>query len=131
MTHYHLLYKIIICTQTKNNHLHNFDKTSQSCEHLCYFPFIYHVGLELHSSMFFTTCILSLFSHLQCFTTSWTVACQAPLSMGFSWQEYWNGLPCPPPGLSSQPRDQTQCLLLERYNERFCLQSIFFFVVLF
>ena len=28
----------------------------------------------------------------------WTVAHQAPLSMGFSRQEYWNGLPCPPPG---------------------------------
>ena len=30
--------------------------------------------------------------------TSWTVACQAPLSMGFSKQEYWSGLPCPSPG---------------------------------
>ena len=29
--------------------------------------------------------------------TSWTVACQAPLSMGFSRQEYWRGLPFPPP----------------------------------
>ena len=28
----------------------------------------------------------------------WTVACQAPLSSGFSWQEYWNGLPFPSPG---------------------------------
>ena len=28
----------------------------------------------------------------------WTVSCQAPLSMGFSRQEYWSGLPCPPPG---------------------------------
>ena len=28
----------------------------------------------------------------------WTVAHQAPLSMGFSRQEDWNGLPCPPPG---------------------------------
>ena len=28
----------------------------------------------------------------------WTVACQAPLSMGFSRQEYWSGLPFPPPG---------------------------------
>ena len=27
-----------------------------------------------------------------------TVACQAPLPMGFSRQEYWSGLPCPPPG---------------------------------
>ena len=34
---------------------------------------------------------------------SWTLACQAPLSMGFSKQEYWSGLPCPPPGdLSDQ-----------------------------
>ena len=30
--------------------------------------------------------------------TPWTVACQAPLSMGFSKQEYWSGFPCPPPG---------------------------------
>ena len=31
------------------------------------------------------------------FVTPWTVARQAPLSMGFSRQEYWSGLPCPPP----------------------------------
>ena len=30
--------------------------------------------------------------------TPWTVASQAPLSMEFSWQEYWSGLPCPSPG---------------------------------
>ena len=34
--------------------------------------------------------------------TLWTVACQAPLSMGFSRQEYLSGLPCPPPGRSSR-----------------------------
>ena len=32
------------------------------------------------------------------FATAWTAARQAPLSMGFSRQEYWSGLPCPPPG---------------------------------
>ena len=32
-----------------------------------------------------------LFSHVQLFVTSWTIACQAPLSMGFSRQEYWGG----------------------------------------
>ena len=32
------------------------------------------------------------------FATLWTVACQAPLSIGFSRQEYWSGLPCPPAG---------------------------------
>ena len=30
--------------------------------------------------------------------TPWTVACQAPLSMGFSRQEYWSWLPFPSPG---------------------------------
>ena len=30
--------------------------------------------------------------------TPWTVSCQAPLSMGFSRQEYWGGLQCPSPG---------------------------------
>ena len=37
-------------------------------------------------------------SCVQLFATPWTVACQAPLSMGFSRHEYWSGLPCPPPG---------------------------------
>ena len=32
------------------------------------------------------------------FVTPWTIACQAPLSMEFFRQEYWSGLPFPPPG---------------------------------
>ena len=36
-------------------------------------------------------------SRVRLFATLWTVAHQAPLSMGFSWQEYWRGLPCPSP----------------------------------
>ena len=43
-------------------------------------------------------CVLSCFSRVQLLVTLWTVARQAPLSMGFSRQEYWSGLPCPPPG---------------------------------
>ena len=43
-------------------------------------------------------CMLSHFSHVQFFATLWTVARQTLLSMGFSKQEYWSGLPCPPPG---------------------------------
>ena len=35
--------------------------------------------------------------------TLWAVACQAPLSVGLSRQEYWSGLPCPPPGDLSDP----------------------------
>ena len=41
---------------------------------------------------------LSRFSCVQLFVTLWTIACQAPLSMGFSRQGYWSGLPCHPPG---------------------------------
>ena len=47
-------------------------------------------------------------SHVRLFATSWTVAHQAPPSMGFSRQEYWSGLPFPSPGESSRPRDGTQ-----------------------
>ena len=43
-------------------------------------------------------CVLSHFSRVQLFVSLWTVAHQAPLSMGFSRQEYWSGVPCPPPG---------------------------------
>ena len=43
--------------------------------------------------------MLSHFGHIWLFATLWTIARQAPLSLGFSRQEYWSGLPpCPPPG---------------------------------
>ena len=48
-------------------------------------------------------------SRVQLFTTPWTVARQALLSMGFPRQDYWSGLPCMPfSGASSRPRDQTR-----------------------
>ena len=47
--------------------------------------------------------VLSCFSRAQLFATSWTVAHQAPLSMEFSRQEYWNGLPSLPPGNLPDP----------------------------
>ena len=43
-------------------------------------------------------CACCHFSHVQLFVTLWTIAHQAPLSMRFSRQEYWSGLPCPPQG---------------------------------
>ena len=43
-------------------------------------------------------CMLSCFHHVWLFVTLWTIARQAPLSVGFSRQEYWSGLPCPPSG---------------------------------
>ena len=47
-------------------------------------------------------------SRVRLFANPWTVAQQAPLSMGFSRQEYRSGLPFPSPGESSRPRDRTQ-----------------------
>ena len=43
-----------------------------------------------------SACVLSRFSRVRLCATLWTAACQAPLSMRFSRQEYWSGLPCPP-----------------------------------
>ena len=47
--------------------------------------------------------VLSHFSHVQFCVAPWTAACQATLSMGFSRQEYWSGLPLPSPGNLPNP----------------------------
>ena len=44
-------------------------------------------------------CLLSCFSHVWLFATLWTIACQVSLSVGFSRQEYWSGLPFLSPGI--------------------------------
>ena len=41
--------------------------------------------------------------YVRLFATPWTIACQTPLSVGFSRQEYWSGLPFPSPGDLSHP----------------------------
>ena len=43
-------------------------------------------------------CVCTNFICVQLFATLWTIVGQAPLSTGFSRQEYWSGLPCPSPG---------------------------------
>ena len=40
--------------------------------------------------------MLRYYTCVQLFATLWTIDCQAPLSLGFSRQEYWSGLPCHP-----------------------------------
>ena len=49
------------------------------------------------------TCLLNRFSRARLSVAPWTVAHQAPLPMGFSRQEYWSGLPCPPAGHLPNP----------------------------
>ena len=57
----------------------------------------------VHVCVCMCVCVCDL-SHVQLFVIPWTAACQAPLSMGFFQQEYWTGLPFPPPGDLPSPR---------------------------
>ena len=50
-----------------------------------------------------SVCMLSRFSRVRLFGTPWTVAHQAPLSLGLPPRVYWSGLPCPPPGNLPNP----------------------------
>ena len=65
-------------------------------------------------------CMLSCFNQVQLFVTPWTIAHQALLSMEFSRQEYWSGLPCPPPGDLPDPGMEPKSLLSP------ALASVFF-----
>ena len=63
-------------------------------------------------------CVPSRFSRVQLFANVWTVTCQAPLSMGFSRQEYWSGLSFPPPGdLPDPARSNRHPLQLLHWQE--------------
>ena len=55
---------------------------------------------KIHVFLLMRVYMLSCLSHVWLFVTLWTTACQAPLSMGFSRQEDWSGLPIP----SSSPQ---------------------------
>ena len=64
-------------------------------------------------------CMLSRFCCVQLFAIPWTVAHQAPLSMGFSRQEYWSGWQCPSPGdlpdLGMEPTSHVSPTLAGRF----------------
>ena len=68
------------------------------------FVWVHYERLALPKS----ECLFSYFSQVRFFVTPWTVALQAPLSMGWSEQEHWSGLPCPP--LGSLPNPGTQSM---------------------
>ena len=78
-------------------------------------------------------------SHVRFFLTPWTVAYQAPPSMGFSRQEYWSGLPFPSPsflwmaiklmGLFNAPLPVTGCSMAQQVKHRFWSQSLWFGIV--
>ena len=67
------------------------------------------IGLYLTSWM--DICMLSSLSRVWLFAAPWTVVHQAPLSVGFSRQEYWSGLPCLPPGNLPDPEIEPTSLM--------------------
>ena len=67
--------------------------------------------------------VLSHFSRVRLFVTPWTVGDQASLSMGFSRQEYWSGLPLPPPGDLPNPGIESVSLSSPALTARFFTTS--------
>ena len=75
--------------------------------------------------------MLSLSGCVRPFVTPWTIAHQAPLSMGFSRQEHWGGLPCPPPGI--EPMSHVYCTgrwVLKNMTYSISLQACLIFYLL-
>ena len=68
----------------------------------------------LKSFVSFLSCVCV--SHVWLFVTPWTSACQTLLSMEFSRQKYWNGLPCPPPGDLPDPGIKPGSPALQAYS---------------
>ena len=68
--------------------------------------------------------MLSCFHHVQFFVTPWTIARQPPLSMGFSRQEYWSGLPRPPPGDLLEPGIEPTSLMSPTLAGEFFTTSV-------
>ena len=76
-------------------------------------PVGYYLVLTRNEAVTLATIRAQSLSRVQLFATPWTVTCQTPLSMGFSRQEYWRGLPCPSPGHLPDPgiEPTLSCLL--------------------
>ena len=74
-----------------------FRKSNYFQQQLSHFAALQCVRVWLLCNLPVLVRVLHRFSHVWIFVTTWTVAHQAPLSMGFSKHEYWSGFPCPPP----------------------------------
>ena len=80
--------------------------------------------MKLKCSMF----VLSRFSRTRFFATIWTIAHYIPLSMGFSRQEYWSGLPCPPPGYLYNPGIEPESFMSPKFSPVQSLSHVRLFV---
>ena len=80
--------------------------------------FVYRHIIKEHIQMAIVLliCLLCMLSHVLLFVTPCTIACQVPQSMGFSRQEYWSGLPLPPPGDLPDPGVEPVSPALQAYS---------------
>ena len=99
-------------SQKKWKHVHTETRTQMSI-----------AVLFMIAKMWKHACMSSCFSCVQLFVTLWTVACQAPLPMGFSRQEYWSGLLCHPPGDLPNPGIKPTSLTSPALASRFSTTS--------
>ena len=77
------------------------------------------------TTLYWSSCVwgLNRFNPVRLFATLWTIACQVPLFMGFSRQEYWSGEPCPSPGSLPNPGIKPASLPSPELAGRFCTTS--------
>ena len=105
--------KLVLHTFSSSSHCMHFSVSPNFwCFHQYFQNWEFTVCQELYWMPYTYVCILSHFSCVRLFAAPWTVACLAPLSRGFSRQEYWSGLPCPPPGDLPDPGMNTHLLRL-------------------
>ena len=133
--------KIQTHSKFQNNYAMDVRDGGSMCPHLCngkvghnvlFLNFLFYIGVQPINNMIASDARQSNstihnvvvigvqpLSHAQLFVTLWTVVRQAPLSMGFSRQEYGGGLPFPPPGDLPNPRIKLASLLSPALAGRF------------
>ena len=88
------------------------------------FSIVLHISsCQTHRFRHMACCMPNHFSHVQFFVILWTVAHQAPLSVGLSRQEYWSGLSYPPPGDLPHPGFEPVSFMCPALADRFFTTS--------
>ena len=103
----------------------NFDEVQCIYSFFCYlYQCFWYISKKTLPNPKLCIFVLHRFSRVWLFAILWTVAQQAPLSMGFSRQEYWSGLPCSPPGDRPSPAIEPLPLRSPALAGRFFTASI-------
>ena len=129
----HMVIYMFQCYSLKSSHPRLLPLSPKVCSlHLCLLccPACRIAGTIFLNFIYMCVVVVYSLSHVQLFSTPWTVAHQAPLSMGFPRQDYFSGLPFPPPGDLPDPGIkftsalQVDSLPLSHLGSPFALQSL-------